>query len=64
MVQYGYEHSPDKNILREANMISGKDAIPKTKNWATKKTRTYFPWNPGCLLGILRMVYYNPYITG
>ena len=31
---------------------------------ATKKTRPYFPLNPGWLIGILIMVYYNPYITG
>ena len=30
-----------------------------------KQTRTYFPLNPGWLIGILIfMVYYNPYITG
>ena len=25
-------------------------------------TRPYFPWNTGCLIGILIMVYYHPYI--
>ena len=31
----------------------------------TKKTLGYFPWNPGCLLGILicHGLWYNPYIT-
>ena len=24
----------------------------------------YFPWNSGCLIGILRMICYNPHITG
>ena len=31
--------------------------------WATKNTRSYFPWNPGCLIGILIMVYYHPHLT-
>ena len=29
-----------------------------------KKKRPYFPLNPGWLIGILTMVYYNPCITG
>ena len=24
----------------------------------------YFPWNTGCLIGILSMVFFDPYITG
>ena len=34
--------------------------------WATKTTLItyYFPWNPGWLIGIPIMVYYNPYIIG
>ena len=32
--------------------------------WATKKTLITFQLNPGCLIGILIMAYYNPYITG
>ena len=28
------------------------------------KTPSYFPLNPGWLIGILTMVYYNPYIFG
>ncbi len=33
---------------------------------ATKKKKTALrnPWNPGCLIGILTMVCYNPHITG
>ncbi len=31
--------------------------------WATKKKRPYFPLNPGCLIGILLLPYYNPYRT-
>ena len=26
---------------------------PAEQKWATKKTRTYFPWNTGWLIGIL-----------
>ena len=29
-----------------------------------EKKTSYFPLNPGCLIGILTMVYYNPHITG
>ena len=29
-----------------------------------KKKNGYFPLNPGCLIGIFKMVCYNPYITG
>ena len=29
-----------------------------------RKKPSYFPLNPGWLIGILTMVYYNPYITG
>ena len=29
-----------------------------------EKNPSYFPWNPGWLIGILIMDYYNPYITG
>ncbi len=29
-----------------------------------EKKNSYFPLNPGCLIGILIMVYYNPHITG
>ena len=32
--------------------------------WATKKKNSYFPWNPGWLIGILTLAYYNPYMTG
>ncbi len=39
-------------------------------SWASSEPRPkkpgvpYFPWNAGCLIGILKMVYYNPNITG
>ena len=42
---------------------------PFAKMWVTKKNRwkpSYFPLNPGCLIGILTisiMVYWNPHIT-
>ena len=38
----------------------------KTPHEPRKKTRPYFPLNPGCLIGILicHGAYYNPYITG
>ncbi len=39
------------------NIWSHRDEPPQ-------KTRPYFPWNTGCLIGILIMVYYNPHITG
>ena len=29
-----------------------------------RKKPSYFPWNTGWLIGILIMVYFNPYITG
>ena len=30
--------------------------------WATKKTRPYFPWNPGWFIGILILASKNPHI--
>ena len=39
----------------------------KPTNWchlSREKKNSYFPWNTGCLIGILKMVYYNPYMTG
>ena len=33
-------------------------------SWATKKNPYFFPLNPGWLIRILIMVYYDPYITG
>ena len=38
---------------------------PQNKHQLSHDERTsYFPLNPGWLIGILIMVYYNPYITG
>ena len=44
---------------------------PDGHNWAyidkwahTKKKRPYFPWHTGCLIGIHKLVYCNPHITG
>ncbi len=33
-------------------------------NCATKKNLRFFPLNPGWIIGILKVAYYNPYITG
>ena len=50
---------PQPNLETTATFMYLKNA-----NWATKKNRPYFPWNTGWLIGILIMIYYNPYITG
>ncbi len=52
------------NSNEEADMRSVCLLHETQKNiWATKKTSS-FPLNPGWLIGILTMVYYNPYVAG
>ena len=33
-------------------------------SFESRNKSSYFPLNPGCLIEILAMVYYNPYIIG
>ena len=46
--------------LLEFNSWSDKNVIPNEP----RNKPSYFPLNPGWLVGILILVYYNPYITG
>ena len=58
--QIGGRISPGIGILKFKKKTSLRNFI----SWATKKTFRFFPWNTGCLIGILIIDNYNPHVTG
>ena len=53
---------PIKNGDIPASYVSLPERNP-IEQWKNPGVR-YFPWNTRWLIGILRMAYYDPYITG
>ena len=63
----GGQISPGWDVLRKAPrrlwLLLRTSLGPQGKQWWQWTTPSYFPWNPGCLIGILIMVCCNPYTT-
>ena len=62
-------HHQNLILLRHnSQRVYSSPTILIFKNWGAQMSHEnnpyYFPWNPGWLIGIPIMVYYNPYIIG